>query len=74
MSLEQFDKHKDPEVRAWAMIWKAANVLQGIDAADTEMEEIISEISLLRRSGKLTPLQLTALDRMGENASLDLEF
>jgi len=56
------------------MIWKAANVLQGIEPTDTEMDEIIREISDLRRSEKLTKLQLKALDRMGENASLDFEF
>lgn len=69
-----FKKIKDPEERAWAMIWKAAKVFQGIENPDAPMLEVIGEISKLKSEGKLTKLQQKVLIKMGENACASSEI
>ncbi len=74
MELEHFNQIQDPEVRAWAMIWKVANELQGFESADSEANGVIDEIIRLRSEGKLTDLQKEVLFEMGLVASTDPRF
>jgi len=68
-----FDKIADPEERAWAMIWKVANELQGFVSPDEEAARTIEGIAELRQDGKLTKLQEKVLDEIGLIASVDYD-
>lgn len=71
MPLKEFDKYDDPEVRAWALIWKVTEELQGHIETGPEAKEVIDCIIELQKSGKLTEFQKRVLVGMGANATLD---
>ena len=68
-----FSEIADPEERAWAMIWKVANELQGFSQPDKNAQKIIDKIAGLRLEGKLTGLQKRVLNDMGLIAAVDYD-
>ncbi len=73
MALAEFNKYEDPEVRAWAMIWKVAPQMERVRPLTEGDQETIDEISKLRTEGKLTDAQKKVLDTIGMNVSIDYD-